>query len=438
MKQILTVFAYTFRDGARKKAFRISTILILALILVACLIPRAIEVFGGGEADAELPGNPNNADEIIMVDPAPEEDIRTLLYLIDDAGLIPDAEKVLSPLGFRVEPAGADELDRIRAEIGDDSANRGNGVTAVEITDVDGLPHITVYERDFMFAANHTNTSVIGDYLSALYARNTLMAQGVDRELIALARVSLPVATAFVGNLDLSGYVLGIVLTMLVFFAIYYYGVGVASSIATEKTSRVMETLIVSAPPSRILLGKCLGMGALGLCQYGALLVFAALCYKIFVPADFLIMGMPLSLSAFTPTSAVLLLIYFILGYALYAMLNAVCGAMVSKIEDLNSAMQPVMLLTMVSFYVAYFTAISGSGEGVFQKIAMYIPFCSPFIMPFKLLNSDVSAMSIVISIAALVVAIVIVAAISIRIYSASVLHYGRRMKWKEAYKTRI
>lgn len=96
------------------------------------------------------------------------------------------------------------------------------------------------------------------------------------------------------------------------------------------------------------------------------------------------------------------------------------------------------MLIELLCFYVAYFTAISSSGEGLFQRIAMYIPFCSPFIMPFKLLNSDVSTWSIVISIAALVAAIVVVAAISIRIYSVSVLHYGKRMKWKDAYRAKV
>lgn len=435
MRQILTVFAYTFREGARKKAFVVSTVLIMALVLILCLLPAVIDAFSD-DASAPVPELPDAS----VTEPLPNEvtspdepaDDR-LCYLIDDAGLIPGAAAALDGLHrTAVETVPSDRLEAVRAEIAEDA-----DVAAVVIADAgDGTPFLTVITRDFMTTG--LDASFVASLLSETYVASLLADRGIDAETIALARISLPYSSEIAGTIDLSGYILGIIVTMLVFFAIYYYGYGVAMSVATEKTSRVMETLIVSAKPSRILLGKCLGMGVLGLCQYGGILLFAAVCYTLFIPEDFLLLGMPLSLSAFTPSSALLMLVYFILGYALYATLNAVCGASVSKIEDLNSAMMPVMLMQMISFYVAYFVAISGSGEGIVQKIAMYVPFCSPFIMPFKLLNSDVSAASIAISIAGLLAAIVVVAWISIRIYSASVLHYGSRLKWKDAYKTKL
>lgn len=234
-----------------------------------------------------------------------------------------------------IETASGEQLADIRAEIADDGA-----VAAVVITDSgEGIPYLTILTRDFMTTT--LSSSTVAELLSEAYVTAQLADRGVDADTIALARMTLSYSSEIAGTLDLTGYVLGIVVTMLVFFAIYYYGYGVAMSVATEKTSRVMETLIVSAKPSRILLGKCLGMGALGLCQYAGILAFAAICYRIFISDDFTLMGMPLSLSAFTPASALFMLVYFILGYALYAMLNAVCGAMVSKIEDLNSAMMP-------------------------------------------------------------------------------------------------
>ena len=112
--------------------------------------------------------------------------------------------------------------------------------------------------------------------------------------------------------------------------------------------------------------------------------------------------------------------------------MNSVCGASVSKIEDVQAAMMPVMLITMVSFYLGYFSSISSSGNGLLQKIAIYIPFSSPFIVPFRLLNGDIPTGDIVISIIALVIAIALVLMISIKIYSASVLHYGDRLKLKD------
>ena len=96
----------------------------------------------------------------------------------------------------------------------------------------------------------------------------------------------------------------------------------------------------------------------------------------------------------------------------------------VSKIEDLNSAMLPVMLIAMISFYLGYINAVMPNSGSVLQKAAMYIPFSSPFIIPFRLLNGDVLASDLIISIALLIVAIVVITLICIRIYAASVLQY--------------
>ena len=219
----------------------------------------------------------------------------------------------------------------------------------------------------------------------------------------------------------------------MIFFAVYYYGYGVAMSVAQEKTSRVMETLVVSAKPSRILLGKCLAMGVLGLLQLSAFLIVGALSWSLLIPADFTIAGMPLSLSAFTLPTALLTLVYFLLGYALYAVINSVCGATVSRAEDLSSAMMPAILISMVSFYAAYIVMFLPS-EGI-KRIVTYIPFTSPFIMPYRLLNDTVSSLDIAVSLLLLLVSILLVALASVRIYSASVLRYGQRIRLKDMFR---
>lgn len=424
MKQIMIVFGYTFRDAARKKAFIISTVIMILLIIILFSIPKLTTLFS----------NDNNTDSNVNIgdNSGTVADTNKTCYYIDENNLISGSEQVLSSLYPDVKFVTADKsmIDGYKKEI------EANGdLSMIIVTEQDTLPFITVVSKDFM---SGIPVDAVAGLLSKTYISNTLTLQGIDSDTIAFAQMQLPYASDMVGNMNMSGYVLGIVLTMLIFFAIYYYGYGVSMSIASEKTSRVMETLIVSAKPSKILLGKCLAMGALGLCQFGGTIIFAAACYRVLIPDDFLLMGMPLSLSAFTVGSAILIIVYFILGYSLYAVMNAVCGASVSKIEDLNSAMMPVMMIAMLSFYVGYFTAISGSGNGLFQKIAMYIPFCSPFIVPFKLLNSDISALDLVISITALVIAIVVITYVSIRVYSASVLHYGKKLKFKEAYKTKL
>lgn len=420
MKQILTVFSYTFRDGARKKAFIVSTVIMLVLILILSLIPGIVSFFSSDDVDV------TETSENVQVETSSD-----LCYYCDDNGLIPDGETVLrQATGYEVLRITSDEIVRCREEIAENSR-----IAMITVDERDGLPWITVVTKDFM---SGFDASYLASVLSQTYIAETLEAQGISSDVIAFAQSQLPYSVEAAGEMNISGYILGIVLTMLIFFAVYYYGYGVSMSVATEKTSRVMETLIVSAKPSRILIGKCLAMGILGLCQFVGVLLFGVLCINLFMPDGMQLDGLDLSLSSFTVETALLITLYFLLGYALYAVMNAVCGASVSKIEDLNSAMMPVMMLAMISFYVAYFAAIMPSGDGAVERIAMYIPFCSPFIMPFQLLNGDVTTADILISVALLLVSIVIVAWISIRIYSASVLHYGKRLKLKDAYRMKL
>ncbi len=424
MKQIMIVFGYTFRDAARKKAFIISSVIMGLLILVLFSVPKFITLFSNDNNTDNTVNTGNNSGSAANTDKT--------CYYIDENNLISGAEQVLSSVFPDVKflTADNDMVDNYKNEI-----EENTDISMIIVKEQDKLPFITVVSKDFM---SGIPVEAVAGLLSKTYISNTLALQGIDSDTIAFAQMQLPYVSDMVGNMNMSGYVLGIVLTMLIFFAIYYYGYGVSMSIASEKTSRVMETLIVSAKPSKILLGKCLAMGVLGLCQFSGTIIFAAVCYRLLIPDDFLLMGMPISLSAFSVGSAVLIIVYFILGYSLYAVMNAVCGASVSKIEDLNSAMMPVMMTAMLSFYIGYFTAVTGSGNGLFQKIAMYIPFCSPFIVPFKLLNSDISTFDLVISITALIIAIVAITYVSIRVYSASVLHYGKKLKFKEAYKTKL
>lgn len=410
MRQILTIFGYTFRDAVRKKAFIVSTIIIFLIILILASLPKII-------SSDETPDNTEYED--------------LSFYYIDENNLIENGYEALaaSMPGLNVISGEANKLDEYKNEM-----EENKDISIVNVTEQNGIPSITLIASDFM---SNVSPEQISEILSNTYAVNSLRSRGFSEEDVMLSQIELPYTYDFIGSMNISGYAVGIILTMLIFFAIYYYGYGVAMSVASEKTSRVMETLVVSAKPSRILIGKCLAMGTVGLMQFASIIAFAAICIKLLIPEDFTIMGMPVSFSAFTPKSALLIIIYFILGYSLYAVLNSVSGASVSKIEDLNSAMMPVMMVALISFYLGYIAAVSGS-EGTLTKIAMYLPFSSPFIVPFKLLNGNVATADLTISISLMIIFIIIFTYISIKIYSASVLNYGKKQKLWTLYKTKL
>ena len=416
MKQIFSVFAFTFKNGARQKTFIITTVIILAIILVACSVPRVLLSFTGGNIEDIVTGKFYTC------------------YYIDETGKLNGGELLLADKLTDTEfiVAAPEDKDRIISDIASDAKTALILIANGE----DGKPAITISAKDFLNRAA-ANSGDIASVLSKLYSTRVMEELGIGAEIIADAQRQIPCTVNTEGGLTPSGYAAGILLITLTFFAVYYYGYGVASSVASEKSSRVMETLIVSAKPSYILIGKCLGMGILGLCQFGGILIFTALCWKLLIPPDFTVMGTALSLTAFTPRSVFLIIVFFILGYTLYAMMNAVCGATIDKLDELNAAMMPVMRISMGSFYLSYFTAMMGTTYDYLVNLSMYIPFSAPFIMPFVLLNGEVAGWQILLSAGILVVTIVIVAAISIRIYNASVMHYGKRLKLTEAIKKR-
>jgi len=228
-------------------------------------------------------------------------------------------------------------------------------------------------------------------------------------------------------------YIASILITMLMFFAVYFFGYGVAMSVASEKTSRIMEIMLTSTKPSKLILGKTAAMGLLGLCQFMALVIIAFLTYKISFPKDYMLFGQSIGFSSFTPFSVLMIFIYFILGYFLYALFNAVAGATVSKAEDLNSAMMPISLITVVSFYMAYGSFMSP--DGLLSTVSSLIPLSAAFSMPSRILATEVPAWQVIVSLLVLIASIILMSWISIKLYSRAVLHYGKRLKLNDIMK---
>lgn len=404
MKQIFTVFRFTFVNAAKKKAFIISTVVMILLIGLATMLPILTTFFSTrGSAEGQA---------------------KQICYYIDDSALITDAIPALIK-SFESTTFIVGSVSQIE-EYSDEMQNNSN-ITIIVVTPENNQPFIKVITKDFRSGISEQKAV---DALSRAYVAQTLAAQGVSADAIAVAQTTLPFTSESLNNNDLSGYFMGVLVTMLVFFAVYFYSYSVAMSVASEKTSRVMEILVVAAKPSHILIGKCLAMGTLGLAQFFVIIVSGLAFYKALIPGEFVLLGTSINMSMFTLQNSGLLILYFILGYTLYAMMNAVCGALVSKVEDLNSAMMPVTLVAMASFYAGFFSATSNA-NGIIQKIALYVPFSSPFYVPSRLLSGELSTAQIAVSLGILLITIAIITLLSMRIYTATVLNYGKSLKIK-------
>lgn len=226
--------------------------------------------------------------------------------------------------------------------------------------------------------------------------------------------------------------IISMVVSFLLFFGIYLYGHSIATSISTEKTSRVIETLVTSARPYQIIFGKTLGMGLLGILQLAFLCGVTIFSYNFFIADHLDFVSMIMESVTINWTTLLVLFAYFILGYLLYAFANTVIGATVSKAEDVQIASMPLSIISLACFYLSFFTI--ETPESGLSTFASYFPFSSPFSMPSKFLTNFASSNEAIVSLVFLLVGVIVLAFIAIRIYSATILNYGNRIKLKDLF----
>ena len=229
-----------------------------------------------------------------------------------------------------------------------------------------------------------------------------------------------------------SGNILVMMLMSIVlFYAIYFCAYQVSSSITTEKTSKIIETLVTSTSPKTIVLGKTIGIGLVGLAQMILIVATALISAKTFLEPG--VLDSVLDMSNVTPYLGIMTAIYFILGYLAYALLYALTGSTVSKPEDIQSANSPVAILAVIGFYLSYFTMMNPTSK--LNLFASLFPISSPFCMPFRIMMGLANSTDVIISIAILVVTIIVIAKVAIKIYSNAILNYGTKMNIKDIIK---
>lgn len=414
MREFLTVLGYTFKENSRKKAFIISTVITLILTVVIISIPAIIKNFENNDKNKTEQQSKNDQPKgIIFV-----VDAKNILK-----GDLTNLENTF--IDYEIKSQTAESVDMLKNKVKEKENN-----TLLILDMKNGVPTFDYVVKQ---AGDGPDSTTVSSIIKNSFVTNLLRDAKVSDSVSAMVRSDVSINFIELGKPKLNSYISSLVISMLLFFAIYFYGYGVAMSVASEKTSRVMELLVTSTKPSKIILGKSAAMGLLGLIQLCLVVITGALTYKFTFPENFAIAGQLIDFSNFTPFGLSMIVVYFVLGYFLYAMMNAVAGATVSKAEDVNSALMPINMVSLVAFYAGYFSlSVPKSSVAI---IASIIPFSAPFSMPCRILATDVPAWQIAASLLSLVVTIVLIAWVSIKIYSSAILHYGRRLKLKDLVK---
>ncbi|GMB07986.1 ABC-2 type transport system permease protein [Thermolongibacillus altinsuensis] len=215
------------------------------------------------------------------------------------------------------------------------------------------------------------------------------------------------------------------VLLIAMYIFVIMYGSMIMMEVATEKSSRVMEILISSAPPVQQMFGKILGVALLSLTQF---VIIFTIGYTSLQNSDLLaeLLGtenMPIGTILYA-------ILFFLLGYFLYATLFALLGSLVSRVEDVQQIATPVSMLVVGAFFIAMFGL--NSPDAPFITVTSFIPFFAPMIMFLRIGMLNVPAWEIAVSLLLLVGTIVFFAIVGAKVYRGGVLLYGQSSSWKD------
>ena len=234
------------------------------------------------------------------------------------------------------------------------------------------------------------------------------------------------------GTIDPAEYasrrIVGIVFVVLSFLTLVFYGLWVASGVVAEKAGRVMELLISAATAPQLVIGKILGIGLAGLTQVTLVLVPALAALLASGEIGNQVLGADAasapSLAGLSPGLLAAFLVYFTLGFGLYAAMYAGAGSLLSRAEDLQTIALPLSIPAIMGYFPAVL-ALSG-GSSAFIKFASYVPLWSPFVMMARLSIGRVEPWELVLSIGLLLITVPLMTILAIRVYRAGVLMYGQ------------
>lgn len=408
MRDLWIVASYTIKDMLKKKTFIISNLVIFLIIIVGFNVPNILNMFNEDESS-------ENGSALLS---------KTLV--VDEENIFEGSLETLNTMNLGTQFEITNEEISI-----DDVKNKivnGDVDDAIIINESDNKVNVEYIVKNMAMMNNEVPEKVT-NMLTSVYTNLQISKLGLTQEQLASLTPNFTFELQQAEEQEVKGNILVIMLLSLVlFYAIYFCAYQVSNSITTEKTSKIMETLVTSTSPRTIVLGKTIGIGVVGLLQVIAIVAVALICAYACLPEGML--SSALDLSQITPTLGILTVVYFILGYATYALLYALTGSTVSKPEDVQSANGPVAIISIIGFYLAYFTMMNPTSDlNVFASI---FPFSAPFCMPFRVMMGIATPGQIAISIIVLLLTIVIVASVSIKIYSNAILNYGSRVSLKD------
>jgi hypothetical protein len=399
MQQFFTVFKYEFKKIVLSKGYLISTGIMAIILAGVFFLPQLI-------SDLKLFNSDNNTPvALIKTDYTKSE---TLVQTIHAA--LPDYEVKLTDKS----------TEEAKQEVIDDKAK-------FFIEANHDLTEVTEYSKIGFSEASVREVQSIDAIVKNLRQSDLLAEQNLAPATIAkVLNPDVKINLETVNKNGAASVIYTFVLIYALYMAITFYGSHVMNSVVTEKTSRAMEVLATSVKPNALLFGKIISTSLAGLIQIAAIIIEAFICVKISsvnnpnFPVNQIISNIPTQILVY-------MLIFFLLGFLIYSFLYGAFASTVSKIDELGSAVMPVQIIIIFTFFVTMSAINSGNADTPFNVFLSYFPFTAPMMMFTRAIISNVSTLEIILSILVLIISTYFIGWLSARIYRVGILMYGEK-----------
>lgn len=412
MREFWIILKQSFLTKAKTKSFFITTLIMVAGIFLFANLPSIIGTVGKMMGSAE--------DEKVLV--------------IDESGMLFD----------RLHDQLEENAQGISLELSEESKEQLQ--KQVKEEKIEAFVELD-FDTEQTIQATYTTASLVDQFLpSALQDALQNIQTEVKAEQLSLSgeEVDALFAPIQFDKLNISdtaksedelnqARILVYVLMFVIYFAVIVYSSMIATEVATEKSSRVMEILISSVSPVKHMFAKVLGIGSLGIMQ---ILIYAAsgfLAYKLSSTGEVNELTALFNLESVEVSTLIYAVVFFLLGYFLYATLAALLGSLVSRTEDVQQMIMPMSLLIIAGFLIA--ASGLGNPELGYLKIASFIPFFAPLVMFLRVGLLDLPLWEPLLSIGIMLVTIFILGWFGAKVYRGGVLMYGPSRSLKDLKK---
>lgn len=408
MKQFGKILKFELKGYLKNKIFIGITVSLVIVIAIAMFIPNIAALFKSDDK------------------PGDTEDLPVMIVYSEDKELSSLIKQYFTETFTDYNVIVAEgTVDDVETQV-----SSGNAECAFVMNDARSY---TYYVKNL--SMYDTNTAIADSLLQEIYRMTAMLQNGMTPEQASeIMAVQIESNTTVLGKNQLRNFFYTYIMIFALYMVILLYGQMVATNVATEKSSRAMEVLITSAKPTSMMFGKVIASCIAGLVQLIAIFGSALVFYNINKSAwdgNMIIesiFNIPFNLFVY-------LLVFFILGFLIYAFLYGAIGSTVSKLEDINTSVLPVTFLFIIAFFVVIFSMANGNIDNTLIKICSYLPFTSPMAMFTRICMSSVAWYEIAVSIALLIGSTVGIGFVSAKIYRVGVLMYGTSPKLKAIIK---